>query len=410
MGPMYISAALKAGGHECHMIIGNSAVDFLPQVRNLKPDLIAFSAMTGLHRWVLETIAFIKKNTDCRTIIGGPHPTFFPDIIYEKGVDIICRGEGEMAMVELADAIDSATDIHRILNLWVKKKDGEAIKNELRPLIQDLDSIPLADRQLYGTYPILNSGPVRPVITSRGCPFDCSFCFNHQMKRLYKGKGPYVRHRSPEAVIREIQALKETSTVKRIYFIDDTFVLNKKWLKAFLSLYGNKIQLPFHCLVRVSLLDQETVSEMKKNSCESVFFGIESGDESLRNDLLGKEISDENIRVGSTLLKKHKIKFRTYNMVGFPGETIAQAFKTVQINIDIKTDFPWCSIFFPYPGTRLGSYAIEKGYLSGDWSYDHAENSFHTTSPLLNPERDKLINLHKFFQTAVLFQIGRAHV
>ncbi|HXE96323.1 MAG TPA: radical SAM protein, partial [Dongiaceae bacterium] len=131
-------------------------------------------------------------------------------------------------------------------------------------------------------------------------------------------------------------------------------------------------------------------------------FGIESGDEHIRNAVLKKAISDDEICRGAAILKKNGITFRTYNIVGFPGETIEQALKTVQLNVAIGTDFPWCSIFMPYPGTRLADYARNRGFLASDLSPDSMEGSFHITSALTNPDRRQLANLHKFFQTAVL--------
>jgi radical SAM superfamily enzyme YgiQ (UPF0313 family) len=239
------------------------------------------------------------------------------------------------------------------------------------------------------------------VSASRGCPYDCTFCFNHQFAEIYRGKGRLVRHRSPASVIAEIEHAARTRRIERVYFSDDTFTLHRAWLKEFLPLYGTTFnRLPFHCLVRINQIDDRLAGMMRDNGCETVFFGIESGDEGYRNRVLGKGIADEDIRRGAAILKKQGITFRTYNIVGFPGETFAQAMKTVQLNIDIGTDFPWCSLFMPYPGTRLAEYARENGFLD-DMTVDAVGNSFHCTSLLRNPERDRLINLHKFFQTAV---------
>jgi radical SAM superfamily enzyme YgiQ (UPF0313 family) len=403
LGPMYISAALKRAGHDCELLIGQDADDFLPLLHQQKPDLIAFSVMTGLHSWVGETAARLKKELDCRIILGGPHPTFFPEVIEHGGIDIICRGEGEEAMVELADALDSAREITPIANLWVKTTDNRIVRNDVRPLVENLDALPDPDRELYCRYPALQDDPVQVFISSRGCPYDCSFCFNHQMAALYRGKGRYVRHRSPDTVLEEIAKVTATNNAKRIYFADDTFALNQKWLRDFLPSYGRRFRIPFHCLVRIDQIDDGMARLLYENGCEAVFFGIESGDEGIRNGILNKQISDEDIRRGAAILKKNGIKFRTYNIIGFPGETFSQALQTVYLNIAIGTDFPWCSLFMPYPGTRLAEYACAKGYLSADTSVDQMATSFHITSVLTNPDRNRLINLHKFFQTAVVF-------
>jgi radical SAM superfamily enzyme YgiQ (UPF0313 family) len=404
MGPMYLSAALKSSGHDCRVLIGDSCDDFRTGLSEYRPDLVAFSVMTGMHQWALEVSRSIKELLPgCRIIMGGPHPTFFPEIISEYGVDIICRGEGEDALVELADALDAAVAIDTIANLWVKAADGSITRNDLRPLCQDLDTLPNPDRRLYEEYPELARSAVKAVMSSRGCPFDCTFCFNHQMVALYRGKGRYVRHRSPEHVIGEIKSIQESMPVERIYFADDTFALDRHWLTGFLPLYGSNIGLPFHCLIRINQIDGEITRLMRDNGCETVFFGIESGDERIRNEILKKAITDREIREGAALLKQNGITFRTYNIVGFPGETFDQALATVRLNIEIGTDFPWCSIFMPYPGTRLAAYAQEAGYCSEELAVDTFQSSFFITSILNNPDSNRLVNLHKFFQTAVLF-------
>jgi hypothetical protein len=149
-------------------------------------------------------------------------------------------------------------------------------------------------------------------------------------------------------------------------------------------------------------VDDDLAALLKSNGCDTVFFGIESGDEGYRNAVLGKGVTDGEIRRGAAVLKRHGIRFRTYNIIGFPGETFDQALKTVALNVAIGTDYPWCSLFMPYPGTRLADYARQEGYLDAGIEPDHLEDSFHRTL-LDNPDRDRLINLHKFFQTVVLF-------
>ena len=403
MGPMYLSAALKNAGHECRLVITETGRDLPPNIITEQADIFAFSVMTGMQNWALDMSRWLKSRfPDCLVIFGGPHATFFPDIINRDGVDIICRGEGEEALVELADAVASRLDYSRIANLWVKQTDGSICRNDVRSLNPQLDSLPLPDRSLYAPYQELWHNPVQTFISSRGCPYNCTFCFNHQMVELYRGKGRYVRHRSPGQVIAEIEQLRQVKKIKRVYFADDTFALDKAWLQEFLPVYGTRIGLPFHCLIRINQLDAGLVHLMKANGCETVFFGIESGDETIRNQILNKDISDHEIIRGASLLKQAGIRFRTYNIVGFPGETFEQALKTVQINIAIGTDYPWCSIFTPYPGTKLAHYACEQGYLPSTLTADAIDSSFFVTSMLQNPDSSRLVNLQKFFQTVVL--------
>ena len=207
MGPMYISALLKKHGHRCRLIIVSEHKDYLDEIREYDPDIIAFSTMTGPHKWVLETAEKVKTIVDKPVILGGAHPTFFPEIINDPSVDIVCMGEGEYAALELADKIDKGEDISGIKNLWIKK-EGKIIRNELRPLIRDLDELPFPDRTLYDDCAILRSVPAMKFLTGRGCPYRCSFCFNHKFNEMYRGLGGVVRKRGADSLISEI---KETS-------------------------------------------------------------------------------------------------------------------------------------------------------------------------------------------------------
>ncbi len=279
------------------------------------------------------------------------------------------------------------------------------MRNEVRPLIASLDSLPFPDRLLYRRHPDIAFDPVQPVLTGRGCPFDCSFCFNHSLKEIYRGKGAYVRRRSPENVIAELEGLLEPGTVKRIYFVDDAFSSDHAWLERFLELYRASVSLPFHCLVRIDQIDDPTASLLARSGCKAVFFGIESGDEDIRNRIIGKRLPEPRIREGVRALHRQGIPFRTYNMVGLPGESIDQALRTVRLNIDLKTPFPWCSLFSPYPGTRLAQFAADNGMCEPAGMLGRRFASFHDRSRISGRDMREHENLHKLFQTAVLFPV-----
>ena len=162
-GIMYLSAVLKDRGHKCSVVISTKTSDYLKAIKSEKPDIIAFSIMTGMHLWAIATAQELKKKVpDIKIIFGGVHPTYFPEIIEQPGVDIICRGEGELAILELMNALDSGSEILDIADLWVKE-EGKIIKNDVRNLIGDLDEIPFMDRELYyEKYPFLKNKYPRP--------------------------------------------------------------------------------------------------------------------------------------------------------------------------------------------------------------------------------------------------------
>jgi anaerobic magnesium-protoporphyrin IX monomethyl ester cyclase len=270
-----------------------------------------------------------------------------------------------------------------------------------------LGAYPFPDRMLY--YHALKDRidlSIRSLVTSRGCPMRCSFCFNDSMRGLYQGKGKYVRTRKIEKVIEEALDLKAHSQTRIITFTDDVFGVNATWLKEFLPIYRREVGLPFTCLLRADIVSRnpEIPQLLADAGCVLVSFGIESGNEEFRNSLLNKRVTDQEILASAKLLHAAGISFRTYNILGLPGETLTQAWSTVQINIDIKTDFPWCSTFMPFPGTRLTEHAVTQSFLPKDFSQDALMPSFFASSSLTNnPDMRKLENLQRFFQTLVLW-------
>lgn len=403
IGTMYLSAALKAHNHQTEVFIGSDDKRLIPEILHYRPDLLAFSCTTGTEPWCLQIASRVKEQISVKILFGGPHPTFFPDVIREEPVDIICRGEGDQAIVEIADMLDKVEYSTDIANCWFRV-NSEVIKNPPRMLIKNLDSLPFPDRNLYRRkYPSLRSSTLS-VFTGRGCPYDCSYCYNKTLKDLYKDKGVYVRKRSVDNVIDEIKRFQLKNKIKTVYFCDDTFFVNRNWLVEFAAKYKQQINIPYICLLRVEQIDEFCVALLKDSNCQRVFFGIESGSEDLRLKILNRQITDRQIIDAARLFKQYAIPFRTYNMIGLPGETLDDAFKTVKLNIDIGTDYPWCSLFYPYPGTELNSYADRNNLLmKEDLLRGHV--TFFKKSIVKSEFNNALSNLQKFFLYAVKFPI-----
>lgn len=402
MGSMYLSAILKKNGHECDVFVQDYDKDIIKKIVDAKPDIVAFSCITGSHKWVCKMAKKIKEKYNCLVLMGGPHPTYFPEVINEEGIDIICRGEGEYAFLELANALREKKDIRHIQNFWVKK-DGEVYKNDLRPLNQDLDDLPFPDRSMYyDKYKLLRNSPKKHFSITRGCPFNCTFCHNPSLKKLYQDKGSYVRRRSAEKVIEEILDVKSKYPLEMMYIMDDTFILDHRWVKEFLKLYKERVKLPFGCSMRAGMVTEELVKEMKSVGCERVDFSIETGNEYLRNKILKKGITNKQIVDTAKFLKKYKIKFKVYNILGLPEETLEDAFETIHFNQKIKTDYPWCSLLQPYPKTEMYDYLLKKGYIEKSFSPDDHASLF-WVEPKNMKIKKEIINLQKFFFYAVKF-------
>lgn len=403
LGIMYLSAVLKEKQHEVDVFVeqGQGLNKLIKDIEKFKPDIAGFSCTTGGHKWGICAANLLKvKMPYLKIIFGGPHATFFPDVINEPSIDIICRGEGEGALLELSDRIDRGEDYVDIANLWVKKK-GVIYKNEVRNLINQLDAVPFPDRELYFKKYDFAHKSQKTFITGRGCPFSCTYCFNHAFNKLYKNENNIVRRRSVGNVMIELKNVKNKYNFKTVFIQDDTFVLDKKWALQFLDEYRYKLLIPFICQLRADMVDEEIVRSLKNAGCLNVFFGVETGDEELRNKLLKKKISNEQIYAAAKLFKKYNIRFRTYNMFGIPGENLEDSFKTVFLNIQIKTDYPWSSLCNPFPRTELGEY-VERLNIN-EKKYDQFEPSFFRTSNIKLKNKRELENMHKLFFYAVKF-------
>lgn len=390
-GVMMLCAVLDRKGHSSEIIIDHSPQNAAKRALELHPDCIGFSFTNCERDFAKKTASKIKAlSPGTVTIAGGPDPTLHPGMIDNSDFDAICIGEGERVIVEFAHALDERNSFDRIEGIHTQ---GNEYK--VGPLVEELETLPFPDRSRYYRYPFLRKNPVRFFFTGRGCPFSCSFCFNKAIRNLYPNQNRYVRHFSPERVIEVIRIVKDQYGAKIIRFEDDVFTLDKKWLHAFLPLYQSKIGLPFLSYIRADI-DEKSVALLKRSGCRSVLFGIETGDEKVRQKLLKKNISDLQINRAAALLHKYRLHFFTTNMLGLPGESWALALKTIRINQKIKVPDTWCSIFQPYTGLPLTSYAMQQGQIDSSQNEQIGQNTFdRNTLPL--PDSKRIFNLHKFF-------------
>lgn len=399
MGISLISAVLKKEGHETLLFEPDvfSKEKFAEEVRRYNPDLVGFSVTTHQYQYAVKYAELLKQIKNVPTIFGGFHPTLAPEsVIANPYVDIICRGEGEATMLSLANALREGKDYSGISNLWVKRKNGQIVKNPPADLIEDLDSLPFADREFISQEEILkNNGFRLDMAVGRGCPYQCPYCCNSALHQIYKDKGKFVRLRSVDNVLKELSSLLKKYRVKEIHFQDDMFLLNKQWLKEFAGKYSQNFNLPFHISARVEHIDQESAELLKKSGCVSVTIGVESGNEWLRKNVLKKSSSNQDILNARQFLKQAGIKICSLNMIGVPEETPLMIEETIAFNKKLKPDWLACSIFSPYPGTALYQFCREKGYLS--------KNNFEEFSPsYLNEKSASILNLPTISQKEIV--------
>lgn len=399
LGIMILSSYLKSKGHVCELLDLKFDKNYIREIRKIKPDIIAYSILTVNSSFYLRINQKIKKHFSVFALFGGPHPTFFPDFIREDGVDAICLGEGEEAFAELAGALEKKNDYTKIENTIVKY-NGQIFKNDLRCLNQNLDELPYPDRELINKYKHYKFRTRVRTITTRGCPYNCTYCFNHSYRKILKDKGTYVRRRSVDNVVTELVMLKQMYNPRNIEFHDDVFVLDKNWLDEFLDKYKREIAIPYDISVRVELITEDIVEKLHKSGCKCVHFGIESGNAAIRTTLLHRKMTDDQIIYASSLFSKYNIKTKAFNIVGLPGETVENVFETIRLNYKAKVSYAINTIYHPYPQTELATYAFDNGYYDGKLDAI-GKSLFYGKSAIKTPEIEKIIRLHYLFAFCV---------
>jgi len=408
-GILLISNVLKRAGHQVSLVVASEA-DPVAAALRLRPDVLGYTVYTGPHTWYLELNQKIKAQLPgVFSIFGGPHPTFFPEMIEREGVDGLCLGEGEYATLDLMNALrrnGAGVELPNpaIANWWFKF-NGELVRNPLRPLLngEELDELPFSDRELlYAAHEQSRRTKIKPIITGRGCPYDCAFCFNKAYSDLYGGQGRRFRRRSPDNVLRELQELTAKHDVRFVLFMDDTFILQDRWLHEFMARYKAEVALPFWCQVRANLVTDDKIALFKDAGCVSVSFGLEAGNDELRNTVLNRNMSREEILGAAEILRRHDITFMTNNMLGLPTGNLATDFETLELNAQCRPAYANVFLFQPYPKTALGEWAYEQGWMMG--SFDDLSGSVSSDTVIKfgsEAEKRQIENLQKLFALGV---------
>lgn len=359
-----ISAVLKKAGHTVLLVYFADAIDineWQKRMDNHKPDVIAFYSTAEQFHFVSQLIGSVPKGIF--TIQGGPHATCYPTCIEAvPRLDALCVGEGEYPMAELLDALQTGKDHTGIRNLWVRHND-KIIKNPTRPFMDNLDELPFEDRELFNTQEAIDKYGMAQIrmMTSRGCPYQCTYCSNKKVSTTQDGR--YVRFRSASHIIGELNAVKEKYKFEEVFFDDDIFMMNRKVLSEFCERYPREIGKPFVFCGRVELCNEEVLRALKKAGGRRIDFGLESGNEEIRRTVMKRHMTNQDILDATRMAKSAGLQVKTYNMVGLPGETLEKHNDTIRLNQQILPDVASMAVFYPYPGTEIYDYCLSKGYL-----------------------------------------------
>ncbi|MDA8389050.1 MAG: radical SAM protein [Nitrospiraceae bacterium] len=374
-GVSYISSMLKAHGHETKLLVlssGNlkkSARLIGSYMEEFGPGVVCFTAVFSQYSFVEKAAALARRDWPGRYYaIGGVHATLNPEDVIRGPFDVLCVGEGEYPILELCTRLDAGHEPGGIANLWLKSPGGEISRTEARDFIRDLDRLPFPDREMWRPWIKDDPNDETVVLVGRGCPFDCTYCSNHAIRRVAGGR--YVRMRSPENIIREISSVYHSGPQRRIFLEAESIALEKQWtfdlcgkLAAFNRSIGNAVS--YGCNFRVSRqsVDDDLFAAFEAANFKSINIGLESGSERVRREVLKRNYTNDEFLGAAAMARRHGMMVNVYNLIGIPGESEIDHMETVRINRLCQPDNLCTSIFFPYPGTELYRTCLREGLI-----------------------------------------------
>lgn len=396
LGLAYLAAGLRQAGHEVLIYdadsnINPSKMDFAhledsyphylqslandkhpiweemrERIREFKPDVIGISAWTTFAASSFKIASLSKEyNENIPVVMGGPHVSIRFDEVMKisPDVDFLVRGEGERVFINLLNAIDAGFNRPSTIDDELSaikgisyRQNGNIIHNRPEAFIEDLDSIPLPARDLLMNKSSYSSEDMGLIMTSRGCPFNCSYCATSIWERK-------TRYRSIDNVIDEIKAVKTQYGTRQFTFKDDSFTVNRSRVMEFCKrLINEQVNISWDCNTRVNLVDEEMLKAMKKAGCNGIKVGIETGSERILK-MINKKIAFDHCRKAARLFRKSGIHWTGYFMMGFPSETKDDVYQTLQFMHELQPDYASLSVYEPFPGTDLFELGLEKGLV-----------------------------------------------
>ncbi|ODS30447.1 MAG: oxidoreductase [Candidatus Scalindua rubra] len=378
--------------------------DLKEMIEEYSPDIIGLSCIECTYELGIKMLKSIR-HYNIPLIVGGVYATFAPEyIIAEDCVDMVCVGEGEYALVELCTKIVEEQDITSIKNIWIKK-DGKIFRNGIREPV-NIDELPFQDWSIFDPKRFYKpmGGKISMTGTfemNRGCPYNCGFCSDYGLNKLYANNGGYYREKSIKRLIDEMKKKKEEYNLQFAYLVAESFLTTKRErIIEFIKSY-KEVDIPFWIEARPESINEENVSLLESAGCEGISIGIESGNLNLRRELLDRNMTDETIIKTFKILERSSLRVSANNIIGFPTETREQIFETIELNRQMNAPGVMVSLYNPYKGTALREYCeeeglIQKGSLAGDYRSETVLNM-----PQLS--REELLGLQRTFPLYVRF-------
>lgn len=331
------------------------------KIHQFDPHVVGITTMTSKYPMALKIAQIAKRvNPDIQVVVGGHHSSIFgPKLVESNDIDFAVVGEGEMTFLEFMNCLcEPYPDFSRIKGL-VWKSGEKIISNRPRELLPDLNILPLANRDL-----MINDGYVTEnnIMTSRGCPFNCSYC---GAQVIWKRK---VRKRSVTNVAKEVEYLLSRNGSRNINFWDDTFTADKKYTSDLMDELKRFDGITFSCITRFDTIDRPILQKLKEGGCNLILFGIESGNDRVLK-LIDKKMSRELIKEKTQLVHSMGIPWLGFFIMGYPGETRENIQETLAFMKELEPTFAEINIFNPLPGTKIWNDLESKGLVSSSMDF-----------------------------------------
>jgi anaerobic magnesium-protoporphyrin IX monomethyl ester cyclase len=378
-GVAHMAALLKRAGHEvgfwqlCEEIDPlPSEEQFVQRVAREKPDIVAFSVVTNQWAYTQTLAKWARPGFPIPFAIGGVHTLSNAEAILKTGLfDYVFRGECENAFLEFVDRLQRGESIETVPHL-AYARDGQVTVNPVGPL-PELRDLPRKDYESMDFQRLIDArnGWVG-LMASRGCPFSCTYCFNHVMVEAYRKDLHcgfkdlnYIRRFSLGQMIEEIEyLLKNYRNIRMFIFDDDLFTFDKEYVREFCQAYRKVTPLPFVVNAHVGFFDDECAGYLAAANCRIVKFGVESGSPKVRRTILNRHMSNDSIVAAIAAVERHGMHSSVFIIIGFPHEGREDVFDTIRLLGRARPGrFRW-TYFFPFPGTKAHQISIEGGYVN----------------------------------------------
>jgi len=380
-GLSHIASVLKNAGHDvvfwqlCEDIAPlPEKEEFIDRIKKESPDLLGFSVVTNQWAYAQKLASWARNNLDVPIVCGGIHALVCPNEILQTGLfDYVFRGECEDAFLDFVEKLSLRKPVDEVHNLAFIR-NGQIKINPVGRL-PDLQRLPFKDYSIMDFQKLIDAknGWVG-LMASRGCPFSCTYCFNHKMVAEYKNdlncsfkELNYIRRFKVEQVLDEIKFLiKNYHRINAFLFDDDIFTFDKQYIKEFCRLYKQTCNLPLVVNAHFSFFDRELASDLASANCKIVKFGVESGSEKIRNSILNRHMTNQSIIEAIGLVNDAGMHSSVFIIIGFPHENREDVLDTIRLlAVSRPGRFRW-TYFFPFPGTKAHQISLDGGFIDNE--------------------------------------------